>query len=84
MATLGTAGAIAFLSMGGKKAAEDNSPPINAKTKEEESFVKYVQTPTTFNSRDGDGSGGETTTDSILQKLREEGRGREEALNARN
>jgi F-type H+-transporting ATPase subunit k len=39
MATLGTAGAIGFLSMGGKKAA-DNQPPINAGSKEEENFVK--------------------------------------------
>jgi F-type H+-transporting ATPase subunit k len=30
------------LSMGGKKAADPTSPPINAKSKDEESFVKYV------------------------------------------
>lgn len=42
MATLGSVGAIAFLSMGGKKAAETQGPPLNAKSKEEESFIKYA------------------------------------------
>jgi hypothetical protein len=28
--------------MGGKKVAETQGPPINAKSKEEESFIKYA------------------------------------------
>jgi len=40
MATLGTAFVGGYLSMGGSKKAADNSPPINASSKEEESFVK--------------------------------------------
>ena len=42
MATLGTTFAGAYLSMGGSKKDEQSTPPINAKTKEEESFVKYA------------------------------------------
>ena len=41
MATLGTTFLGAYLSMGGKKAA-DPGPPLNAKSKEEESFIKYL------------------------------------------
>jgi F-type H+-transporting ATPase subunit k len=40
MATLGATFAGAYLSMGGKKTEAANTPPINAKSKEEESFVK--------------------------------------------
>mgnify|MGYP003624106409 CR=1 FL=1 len=32
----------AFLATSGKKADAPTSPPINAKSKDEESFVKYV------------------------------------------
>jgi len=39
MAVLGTTGLLAYVGLGGKKPA-DNQPPINAKNKEEESFVK--------------------------------------------
>ena len=42
MATLGVTIGGAALAMGGKKAEEPTSPPINAKSKDEESFVKYV------------------------------------------
>ncbi|KAF2107820.1 hypothetical protein BDV96DRAFT_653326 [Lophiotrema nucula] len=38
MATLGSTAAIAFFSLPSKP--KDNGPPINAKSKEEESFVK--------------------------------------------
>ncbi|OAL47776.1 hypothetical protein IQ07DRAFT_589300, partial [Pyrenochaeta sp. DS3sAY3a] len=41
MATLGATFAGAYLAMGGKKVEEKTTPPINAKSKEEESFVKY-------------------------------------------
>ncbi|KAF2464480.1 uncharacterized protein BDR25DRAFT_296723 [Lindgomyces ingoldianus] len=40
MATLGTTFVGAYLSMGGKKAESNQGPPINAKSKEEESFIK--------------------------------------------
>jgi F-type H+-transporting ATPase subunit k len=40
MATLGVTFAGAYLSMGGSSKADPNNPPINAKSKEEESFVK--------------------------------------------
>jgi F-type H+-transporting ATPase subunit k len=42
MATLGITGVVGYLSVGGSKKTGDNQPPINAKSKEEESFVKYV------------------------------------------
>ena len=44
MATLGTAFAIPFMMSGGKKEAPGakNTPPINASSKEEESFITYV------------------------------------------
>jgi len=42
IATLGITFTGAALSMGGKKAADPTSPPINAKSPDEESFVKYV------------------------------------------
>ncbi|USP74688.1 hypothetical protein yc1106_01962 [Curvularia clavata] len=42
MATLGTTFAGAALSLGGKKAEDPTTPPINAKSSEEESFVKCV------------------------------------------
>jgi F-type H+-transporting ATPase subunit k len=44
MATLGTTFIGAYLSMGGSSKADPNNPPINAKSKDEESFIKYVQT----------------------------------------
>ncbi|KAF2243156.1 hypothetical protein BU26DRAFT_524108 [Trematosphaeria pertusa] len=40
MATLGTTFLGAYLSMRGGSKSETQSPPINAKSKEEESFVK--------------------------------------------
>ncbi|KAL5375641.1 hypothetical protein PMIN06_010519 [Paraphaeosphaeria minitans] len=40
MATLGTTFLGAYISMGGSKKTEQTTPPINAKSKEEESFVK--------------------------------------------
>ena len=40
MATLGVTFAGAYLSMGGSSKADPNNPPINAKSKEEESFIK--------------------------------------------
>ncbi|KAJ4360166.1 uncharacterized protein N0V89_000726 [Didymosphaeria variabile] len=40
MATLGTTFLGAYLSMGGGKKTEQQTPPINAKSKEEENFVK--------------------------------------------
>ncbi|KAL5113245.1 hypothetical protein ACEQ8H_008885 [Pleosporales sp. CAS-2024a] len=44
MATLGATIGGAALSMGGKKAEAPTSPPINAKSKDEESFVKqYIE-----------------------------------------
>ncbi|CAO2652789.1 Nn.00g022000.m01.CDS01 [Neocucurbitaria sp. VM-36] len=47
IATLGTTFAGAFLAMGGKKAEDKSQPPINAKSSEEESFVKeYVKKAT--------------------------------------
>jgi hypothetical protein len=42
MATLGTMGAISFLSMGGSKAKKTQGPPINAQSPDEEKFIKYV------------------------------------------
>jgi F-type H+-transporting ATPase subunit k len=42
IATLGVTIGGAVLATGGKKAEEPTSPPINAKSKDEESFVKYV------------------------------------------
>ena len=44
MATLGTTFLGAYLSLGGSSKADTNTPPINAKSKEEESFIKYVGT----------------------------------------
>ena len=41
MATLGVTFAGVYLSRGGNKNA-DQGPPLNAKSKEEESFIKYV------------------------------------------
>jgi F-type H+-transporting ATPase subunit k len=47
MATLGATGLGAWLSMRGGKAAEpQQSPPLNAKSKEEENFIKYETYPT--------------------------------------
>ncbi|KAF1998758.1 hypothetical protein P154DRAFT_577624 [Amniculicola lignicola CBS 123094] len=40
IATLTTTGAIAYLSLSGGKKSEQAGPAINAKSKEEESFVK--------------------------------------------
>ncbi|KAJ4291652.1 hypothetical protein N0V90_009547 [Kalmusia sp. IMI 367209] len=40
MATLGTTFLGAYLSMGGSKKTDTNTPPLNAKSKEEESFIK--------------------------------------------
>ncbi|KAF1960692.1 hypothetical protein CC80DRAFT_488970 [Byssothecium circinans] len=40
IATLGTTFLGAYLSMGGSSKADKNTPPINAKSKEEESFIK--------------------------------------------
>jgi hypothetical protein len=47
MITLGTAIGGAALAMGGKKAEDPTTPPINAKNKDEENFVKcvHVHTP---------------------------------------
>ena len=42
MITLGTAIGGAALAMGGKKAEDPTTPPINAKNKDEENFVKCV------------------------------------------
>lgn len=42
MATLGSAGAIGYLSMGGKKSAKTDTPPINASSADEEKFIQYV------------------------------------------
>ena len=42
IATLATTFTGAFLAMGGKKAEDVSQPPINAKSKDEESFVKCV------------------------------------------
>jgi len=42
MATLGVTFSVAALATGGKKAEDSTQPPINAKSKEEESFVKYA------------------------------------------
>lgn len=42
MATLGVTFAGAALSLSGGKAEDKSQPPINAKSKDEESFVKYV------------------------------------------
>ena len=42
MATLGITFTGAALSMGGKKAEDATTPPINAKSSEEESYVKCV------------------------------------------
>ncbi|KAF2684264.1 hypothetical protein K458DRAFT_417855 [Lentithecium fluviatile CBS 122367] len=44
MATLGTTFVGAYLAMGGSSKADTSNPPINAKSKEEESFIKsFVQ-----------------------------------------
>lgn len=56
MATLGVTGLGAYLSMGGGKKADTSTPPINAKSKEEESFIKYVY-PQTIRATLGDDSG---------------------------
>jgi len=45
MATLGITFTGAALSMGGKKAEDPTTPPINAKSPDEENFVKCVHTP---------------------------------------
>ncbi|KAF2278865.1 uncharacterized protein EI97DRAFT_431114 [Westerdykella ornata] len=46
MATLGTTFGGAWLAMrGGKKPEEQQTPPLNAKSKEEETFIKYVDYP---------------------------------------
>lgn len=45
MATLGTTFAGAWLSMRGGDKGDKTTPPINAKSKEEESFVKYGLPP---------------------------------------
>jgi F-type H+-transporting ATPase subunit k len=42
MATLGVTFTGAALSMGGKKAEDPTTPPINAKSPDEENFVKCV------------------------------------------
>ena len=42
MATLGVTFAGAALSLSGGKAEDKSQPPINAKSKDEESFVKYA------------------------------------------
>jgi hypothetical protein len=42
MATLGVTFTGAALSMGGKKAEDASTPPINAKSPDEENFVKCV------------------------------------------
>lgn len=42
IATLATTITGAVLATGGKKAEDLSQPPINAKSKDEESFVKYV------------------------------------------
>lgn len=42
MATLGVTFTGAALSMGGKKTDDPTTPPINAKSSEEENFVKCV------------------------------------------
>jgi len=44
MATLGVTFTGAALSMGGKKAEDPTTPPINAKSPDEENFVKCVHT----------------------------------------
>jgi F-type H+-transporting ATPase subunit k len=42
MATLGTTFAGSWLALrGGDKPAQEQGPPLNAKSKEEESFIKY-------------------------------------------
>lgn len=45
MMTLGTAGAIGALSMGGKQKAKQEGPPINATSKDEEKFIQYAHAP---------------------------------------
>jgi F-type H+-transporting ATPase subunit k len=83
MATLGTTFLGSWLALrGGSKPEKEQGPPINAKSKEEESFVKYGDTPKTERIYHGFGysyAGRELT---CVQGLREEGsgRGREEAL----
>lgn len=42
MATLGTTFVGGWLALGGSSKADSQNPPINAKSKEEESFIKYV------------------------------------------
>jgi F-type H+-transporting ATPase subunit k len=42
MATLGALGGLSFVSMGGSAAKKTQGPPINAKSPDEETFIKYV------------------------------------------
>lgn len=41
MATLGTAGLVGYLAVGGKKASKDQGPPIQASSPDEEAFIRY-------------------------------------------
>ena len=69
MATLGTTFAGAWLSMRGGEKVDKSTPPINAKSKDEESFVKYGSPL----------AGNETTPElTLAQGLREEGRGEDQ------
>lgn len=43
IATLGTAGMIGFLAVGGKQKVKEQGPPINATSKEEEEFIQYAE-----------------------------------------
>ncbi len=45
MLTLGTMATIPFLMSGGKGAKKDNTPPINAGSKDEEKFIQYESKP---------------------------------------
>lgn len=51
MATLGTTFVGSWLAMRGGK-AEQQGPPINAKSKEEESFIKYALSPLNKDGQD--------------------------------
>jgi F-type H+-transporting ATPase subunit k len=42
MLTLGAMGGLTALSMGGSSAKKTQSPPINAQSPDEETFIKYV------------------------------------------
>ena len=42
MATLGVTFALAGVSMGGSKKSQQQGPPMNATSKEEEAFITYV------------------------------------------